>query len=120
ERLVRQVTEEEARAGLAVPPEPWRVGIVLSRPPYQVGAEERVVRALREGYRRALGQEPAFTGSYPWTDAVLMGQAGVPCAIFGPGGGGAHARVEYVSEEQTVMAARVLAEMAAVFAGLPA
>ncbi|MBC7338722.1 MAG: M20/M25/M40 family metallo-hydrolase [Firmicutes bacterium] len=119
ERLVRQVTEEEARAGLAVPPEPWRVGIVLSRPPYQVGAGERVVRALREGYRRALGQEPAFTGSYPWTDAVLMGQAGVPCAIFGPGGGGAHARVEYVSEEQTVMAARVLAEMAAVFAGLP-
>lgn len=118
EHLVRQVAEEEAWAGEVTRAGDWQVRLLLSRPPYEVGVGERVVRALREGYRRALGQEPALTGSYPWTDAVLLGQAGIPCAIFGPGGGGAHARVEYVSEEQTVAAARVLAETAAVFATL--
>jgi acetylornithine deacetylase len=118
EELVRQVVEEEVRGGMQASPADWRVSLLLSRPPYEVDAAERVVRALVEGYRRALGVEPRYTGSYPWTDAVLLGQAGIPCAIFGPGGGGSHARVEYVSEEQTVAAARVLAETAAVF-GLP-
>jgi len=115
EELVRQVGEEEARSGMEVSPSDWRVSLLLSRQAYEVDAGERVVRALVEGYRRALGAEPRYTGSYPWTDAVLLGQAGIPCAIFGPGGGGAHARVEYVSEEQTVAAARVLAETAEVF-----
>ncbi|MDI6894087.1 MAG: M20/M25/M40 family metallo-hydrolase [Bacillota bacterium] len=119
EELIRQVSEEEARAGMETSPADWRVRLLLSRRPYEVDVRERVVGALVEGYRRALGAEPSYTGSYPWTDAVLLGQAGIPCAILGPGGGGAHARVEYVSEEQTVAAARVLAETAAAFATFP-
>lgn len=116
ETLLRQVREEEAAGGEPGEEGDWQVRTLLSRSAYEVSPQERVVRALQEGFRRALGKEPCFTGSYPWTDAVLLGQAGIPAVIFGPGGGGAHAAVEYVSEEETVQAARVLVETALAFA----
>jgi acetylornithine deacetylase len=31
-----------------------------------------------------------------WTDAAVLGQAGIPSLIFGPGGSGYHGLEEYV------------------------
>jgi acetylornithine deacetylase len=31
-----------------------------------------------------------------WTDAAILGQAGIPTVVFGPGGEGFHAREEFV------------------------
>jgi acetylornithine deacetylase/succinyl-diaminopimelate desuccinylase-like protein len=43
------------------------------------------------------GKPPKMTSFWGWTDAALLTHFGkVPSVIFGPGGAGAHARVEYV------------------------
>ena len=40
---------------------------------------------------------PADTvGMTFWTDAAILGAAGIPAAIFGPGGAGLHSTEEYV------------------------
>lgn len=106
--LARQVAGED-------PGQEVQVEFLLSRPPYEISPEEPVVRALRAAYLRVGGRESQYTGSLPWTDAALLGQAGIPCLIFGPGGAGAHAAEEYVYAEETVQAAQVLAEAAVVF-----
>ena len=31
-----------------------------------------------------------------WTDAAVLGAAGIPSLLFGPGGAGLHSREEYV------------------------
>ena len=31
-----------------------------------------------------------------WTDAAILGSAGIPSVLFGPGGAGLHSAVEYV------------------------
>src|SRR5581483_4023184 len=43
---------------------------------------------------RHAGAEPA--GAPFWTDAALLGAAGIPTVLFGPAGEGAHAEVEWV------------------------
>jgi acetylornithine deacetylase/succinyl-diaminopimelate desuccinylase-like protein len=42
-----------------------------------------------------------------WTDAAILGHAGIPTVIFGPGGAGLHGIEEYVRAEE-VLGAREL------------
>ncbi|HQX63989.1 MAG TPA: hypothetical protein PK593_11085, partial [Thermomicrobiales bacterium] len=41
------------------------------------------------------GVAPKITGAAGWMDSSLLDQAGVPVAVFGPGGEGAHGLVEW-------------------------
>lgn len=45
---------------------------------------------------REAGCRPRLTGTTFWTDAGILGEAGVPTVIFGPGGEGLHGLDEYV------------------------
>jgi acetylornithine deacetylase/succinyl-diaminopimelate desuccinylase-like protein len=46
------------------------------------------------------GQPAKVTSFFGWTDASLMTHFGkTPTVVFGPGGKGAHSRVEYVLTE---------------------
>ena len=45
---------------------------------------------------RAAGGTPVRTGTTFWTDAAILGAAGIPTVIFGPGGEGLHGLDEYV------------------------
>lgn len=45
------------------------------------------------------GCAPARVGMSFWTDAAILGAAGIPTALFGPGGGGLHGPEEYVLRE---------------------
>jgi acetylornithine deacetylase len=47
-----------------------------------------------------------------WTDAAVLGGAGVPSVLFGPGGAGLHSAVEYVRAADVVACRDALAQLA--------
>ena len=81
---------------------------LLVREPFEVDPEADVVEAVRAAAREVLGREPAIGGASYWADAAFIAGAGIPTVMFGPGGEGAHADVEWVSVDDTVAVARTL------------
>ncbi len=53
-----------------------------------------------------------IAGMSYWADSALIAAAGIPTVLFGPGGDGAHAEVEWVSISDTVDCARILLDVA--------
>jgi len=51
-----------------------------------------------------------------WTDAAILGHAGIPTVIFGPGGEGLHGISEYVRAEEVVACREALVRVANDFA----
>lgn len=96
-----------------------RAEIMLSRPPFEVSADEPIVRALVESVSRARGRAPRFVGELPWFDAALLGAAGIPTVMFGPSGAGAHAAEEWVDLPSVATCAAVLADVAVRFCQAP-
>jgi acetylornithine deacetylase len=45
-----------------------------------------------------------------WTDAAILGSAGIPSVLFGPGGAGLHSREEYVTLSDVVSCRNALTE----------
>ncbi|MGH2830325.1 MAG: M20/M25/M40 family metallo-hydrolase [Actinomycetota bacterium] len=94
-----------------------RVDILLSRPPFEIAPEASIVRSLMESITAVRGGPPRYVGELPWFDAALLGAAGVPTAMFGPAGAGAHAAEEWVSLQSVATCAEVLADVAVRFCG---
>lgn len=84
--------------------------VVFSREPMEVAPDDPFVRLLR----RHAG-EPELVGEAYWTDAALFAAAGIPTVVFGPGGEGAHAAVEWVDLAEVERCAEILAAAAAEF-----
>lgn len=106
---VEQV-EEELRALLDGVDGEARV--TFARAPFEVSADEPIVRALR---RHTAGAEIA--GAAYWADSGLLGEAGIPTVLFGPLGAGAHAEEEWVDAASVERCVRVLLATAAEFCG---
>ncbi len=68
---------------------------MFSRPAYQVPSDSRIVRELADAVVR-VGATAVVTGASFWTDAAVLGHAGIPSVLFGPGGAGLHSTEEYV------------------------
>jgi acetylornithine deacetylase len=81
---------------------------LLVREPFEVGEDAHVVRAVRAAAEGVLARPPAIGGASYWADAAFIAAAGIPTVLFGPGGEGAHAAVEWVSVEDTVAVTRTL------------
>jgi acetylornithine deacetylase len=97
---------DEARAadpGLRVD---LRVGLV--RDPFEVSPLQDVVTALRRAVEASTGRPADVYGDTPWMDAALIQASGIPTVVFGPGGEGAHALVEWVSLDDVATCADVL------------
>ena len=72
----------------------------MTHVPNFVPPDHRLVRSLSDSAARVLGGPPKVTSFWGWTDAALMTHFGkMPTVVFGPGGKGAHSRVEYVLTE---------------------
>jgi acetylornithine deacetylase len=69
---------------------------IFSRPGYEVPSDHALPRALAEALVSAGGQ-PRIGGASFWTDAAVLGHAGIPSILFGPGGAGLHSIEEYVN-----------------------
>jgi acetylornithine deacetylase len=61
------------------------------REPFEVADDEPVVQSV---LRHAGG--PEIAGVPFWADSAVFAAAGIPTVVFGPGGEGAHAEVEWV------------------------
>jgi acetylornithine deacetylase len=75
--------------------------LMFSRPPYGLPPEHALPRLLVDAVE-SLGTPTAKVGMSFWTDAAVLGAAGIPSVLFGPGGAGLHSREEYVTTQDVV------------------
>ena len=87
------------------------------RDPFEVPASAGIVKAVDRAAAKVRGRPAAHIGDTPWMDAALLQAAGVETVVFGAGGAGAHADVEWVDVESVVKLAEILAEAAADYCG---
>jgi acetylornithine deacetylase len=78
------------------------VRVAFAREPFEIGRDEPIVELVR---RLAGGAETI--GVPFWADSALLAGAGIPTVVFGPGGDGAHAVVEWVDLEQAQRCAEI-------------
>jgi acetylornithine deacetylase len=72
----------------------------------------------------ALAQAAASAGCAPkrvgmtfWSDAAILGAAGIPTVLFGPGGAGLHSTEEYVTLRDVIVCRDALVHLARAFTG---
>ncbi|MEO8519819.1 MAG: M20/M25/M40 family metallo-hydrolase [Acidobacteriota bacterium] len=90
--------------------------LVFSRPPYEVPGGHPLPAAMLDA-AAAAGAAAGLVGMSFWTDAAILGSAGTPCVIFGPGGAGLHSPEEYVRLADVVSCRDALAGLALGYAG---
>ena len=82
----------------------------FSRPGYEIAADSGVPEILAVALTHCGGQ-PRITGASFWTDAAVLGHAGIPSVLFGPGGAGLHSTEEYVNIADVVLCRDTLVEL---------
>lgn len=87
------------------------MNVRFSRPPYESPAGHTLPGVL-ERCARARGVSAGRQGLSFWTDAAVLGEAGIPAVLFGPGGAGLHSTEEYVHVTDVIACRDVLADLA--------
>jgi acetylornithine deacetylase len=80
--------------------------VTLVREPFEIDPSAEIVRLVCEAGGAGIAGAPY------WTDAAFIAAAGIPTVLFGPGGEGAHADVEWVSLSDTQAVLDTLIEVA--------
>jgi len=88
----------------------------FARPPYAIGEDHPVTLALAAAARRH-DVQTHLAGLSFWTDAAVLGGAGIPSLLFGPGGAGLHSTEEYVVVSDVLACRDVLATLATAWCG---
>ena len=124
--VVREVEAILARLKADDPEFEATVTPMFGRPSYEIAATHDLPRALRrardqprpDGQAHATTpttpdrEEPGFVGMSFWTDAAVLGSAGIPSVLFGPGGAGLHSVEEYVEVQDVLRCRDALAALA--------
>ena len=84
---------------------------IFTRPPYELPADHLLCRTLARALERR-GESAEPTGMSFWTDAAILGGAGIPAVLFGPRGAGLHSREEYVEIDSVLTCRDVLVDLA--------
>jgi acetylornithine deacetylase len=90
--------------------------LFFERPAYETPAGQPLPRLLEDAIGR-IGRSTRRIGLTFWTDAAVLGRAGIPAVLFGPGGAGLHSTEEYVRIEEVFACRDALAELAREFCG---
>jgi acetylornithine deacetylase len=85
--------------------------VTFGRPPYEIPAGH-ALPGLLGGLLTAEGRAVEEVGMSFWTDAAVLGEAGIPTVLFGPGGAGLHGPEEYVNVADVITVRDVLARLA--------
>lgn len=91
-----------------------RARLLFARPAYEISPDDPLPQVLEAALRR-VGREPHRGGVTFWTDAAILGQAGIPSVVFGPGGGGLHGLSEYVRVDDVLVCQAALVELIRMF-----
>jgi acetylornithine deacetylase len=84
---------------------------LFSRPPYLTPSDHDLPKLIESAIARQ-GIEPVRGGMSFWTDAAILGEAGIPSVVFGPGGAGLHSVSEYVIANDVLTCRDALVELA--------
>lgn len=87
----------------------------LVRDAFEVSEDELIVKTLQRQARSLLSHEPTILGATPWMDSAILSATGIPTVVFGPGGEGAHAVVEWSDLEQVERCSEILIAVAEEF-----
>lgn len=93
------------------------VKTTLVRDSFEVAASSPIVAALRAHAEALLNRTPSLVGATFWMDSALLSAAGIPTVVFGPGGTGAHAVVEWVDLAQVAQCVDIYTATARAFCG---
>ena len=85
--------------------------VTFARSPYEIPSGH-VLPALLSGVLSSMGHAVKQVGMSFWTDAAILGDAGIPTVLFGPGGAGLHGRQEYVTVADVLTCRDALARLA--------
>jgi acetylornithine deacetylase/succinyl-diaminopimelate desuccinylase-like protein len=88
---------------------------VIAREAAQLDADHVILRALDDAIAARLGRPARHIGDMGWADSGLLAEAGVPCAMFGPSGGGHHSADEWVEIASVIACADILEATARAF-----
>jgi acetylornithine deacetylase len=85
--------------------------MLFSQPPYETPSDHNLPQSL-ENMMGRLGRDTKRSGMTFWTDAAILGKAGIPTVVFGPGGAGLHGLNEYVLIEEVLACRDALVNLA--------
>jgi acetylornithine deacetylase len=100
-----------ARLHAADPDLRAEVELCAERPPYRLDPSHALPAAIAASLT-ARERSAAPGGMSFWTDAAILGGAGIPSVLFGPGGAGLHSAVEYVHVDDVYVCRDVLVDVA--------
>ncbi|MBI4474978.1 MAG: ArgE/DapE family deacylase [Acidobacteria bacterium] len=89
---------------------------LFHRPAYETPAQHELPRMIESAVEKK-GVRPERAGATFWTDAAVLGEAGIPSVVFGPGGAGLHGLTEYVLADDVITCRDALVELAKEFCG---
>ena len=87
----------------------------LVRLPYELGGDSEIVALAEKAGQKHLGTKPIQAAMAGWTDAQMLGAAGIDAILLGPIGDGAHAIEEWVDLDSVFKFAEMLADISAEF-----
>ena len=87
---------------------------LFARPPYLTPSGNDLPKLIATAIERK-GVQPVLGGMSFWTDAAILGGAGIPSVVFGPGGAGLHSISEYVLSDDVITCREALIELARSF-----
>jgi acetylornithine deacetylase/succinyl-diaminopimelate desuccinylase-like protein len=88
--------------------------MVFGRGAYEIDPASPLPDALI-GAASRVGGSPRRVGMTFWTDAAILGSAGIPTVLFGPGGAGLHSTEEYVFVDDVCRCRDALFELVRAF-----
>jgi acetylornithine deacetylase len=89
---------------------------LFGQPPYELPANNEVPDMLEESMKK-VGRNTTRNGMSFWTDGAILGKAGIPSVVFGPGGAGLHSIEEYVRIDEVIACRNAIVEFVRVFCG---
>ena len=88
--------------------------LMFGREPYQIEPSHTLPSAVVRA-ASSVGCHAREVGMTFWSDAAILGAAGIPSVLFGPGGAGLHSREEYVRVEDVLKCRDALVALAREF-----
>ena len=88
--------------------------MTFGRKPYEIDPAHPLPSLLAAAAAPA-GHTPRQLGMSFWTDAAILGAAGIPSVLFGPGGAGLHSTEEYVRLRDVEICRDALVSLARAF-----
>ena len=89
---------------------------LFGQPSYELPSNSKVPDLL-EASMKKIGKNTTRNGMSFWTDGAILGKAGIPSVVFGPGGAGLHSIEEYVWINEVIACRNAIIEFIRLFCG---